>query len=603
MTPDSASTIDCSSPCRVADLAVVAAGRSLTFVLSRDTGATIYLPQDMLQLLTSCTEFKLIDEHVQFYAAKDPTPTHLAHLRVELRRLLHQGFLVTKDSLHQAARTSLVSFAPISSICIPTHDRVQSLGRSLTAYASLALQHNRSIDFVIADDCTLPGARKACYRMLNQVGTACKVDIAYAGLDEKLRFSSRLAVVASVPLDVVHYACLGDPSLGVTIGANRNVILLHTVGDRILSSDDDTVCQVATPPQWRPGLALSSSPQLLDRWFYSDRQRAFATITNVEDDLLACHEAYLGHSPASLLMEAGDSASFAEADPALFRRIQAPGSRIRITTNGTVGDCGWDNTDFYLLQDGSTLERLVRSKTEFQSALKSREMVQSVMQPTIAGRPELPFAMSLGVDNTDLLPPFPSIGRGEEIAFGAILASCFADAYVAHLPRLVRHDPSGTRHYSTASSLFAVGFGPWLAACITRFNGVPGGSPVERMGALGEFLTQLGSLTDRSFDNFSRDIIVSTMSVLVSRVESKLFAQDPLPRYWAVEAQQFIGRIRRSALAPLDESYSMAGGRESAKRTLRSFGALLLWWPAIMDGARELRLSGDRLATLLPLSV
>jgi hypothetical protein len=42
-----------------------------------------------------------------------------------------------------------------------------------------------------------------------------------------------------------------------------------------------------------------------------------------------------------------------------------------------------------------------------------------------------------------------------------------------------------------------------------------------------------------------------------------------------------------------------AGGREVLQQRLDQFGQLLIWWPAIVQTARELRAAGDELA--LPL--
>ena len=97
--------------------------------------------------------------------------------------------------------------------------------------------------------------------MLRSLKQRYGVRIAYAGLEEKTAFAKKLSEVGDIPLEeIVSWACLGDDQYGQrTYGANRNTLLLHTVGECILTSDDDVICQVAVSPGFKQGLALSSS--------------------------------------------------------------------------------------------------------------------------------------------------------------------------------------------------------------------------------------------------------------------------------------------------------------------------------------------------------
>ena len=86
---------------------------------------------------------------------------------------------------------------------------------------------------------------------------------------------------------------------------------------------------------------------------------------------------------------------------------------------------------------------------------------------------------------------------------------------------------------------------------------------------------------------------------MAGHLEARLTGPERPPDYWAREARQFIARIRRAALAPPDQWYAAAGGREMLQQRLDQFGQLLIWWPAIVQTARELRAAGHELA--LPL--
>jgi hypothetical protein len=578
-----------TAECRVADLEILRAGGNLALVYARDNAATAFYHADVVELLLSCRQFRTIDQHAQLFAGADAEPGRTATLRRELHRLVRAGFLLSRDGLRLEATAQDTSLAAISSVGFPTRDRIEVLHRAISSYAEQLSRHGRRADFVVVDDSAREETRKAYRSMLHGLENSTGIEIAYAGLEQKLEFARKLAELAEVPEEVVRFGCLGEPGAGVTIGANRNALLLHTVGEPIFSADDDTVCRLAAAPEQSDGLELDSAANPLQLWFFRDRKDAFAAVEQVEEDLLGLHEQYLGRQPAPLLA----GTRFDLADPALLWRLQSRPGRIRVTTNGTTGDCGWDNPDFHLFQEGPTFDRLVRSEEDYRAARATRNMVQAATGATITGQPDPKFAMCLGLDNTELLPPFPPVGRAEEVGFGALLTRCFPDAYAAHLPWLVRHDPVGQRQFSSAGP-FAIGLGSWLPSALSRFDPGLSGSPTARLRGCGGFLTDLSRLAAADFDEFVRLGIWDSMSALIQGLEERL--ETPVPDYWARDAQRYIAELRRGALAPMEQLYSPVGGRNSLQRLLAQFGQLLSWWPAIVTAARQLRADGQRLA-------
>jgi hypothetical protein len=576
---------------RVAELEIVPAGADLALVYARDSGVAGFYRADVVDLLVSCQQFRTLDRHAQAYSGADPGTSPPPGLQRELHRLLRAGFLVSRPrGWPEVAGPDL---PPISAIGFPTCDRVAVLHRAVASYAENCREAGRRVEVVVVDDSPEAATREECRRMLAQLQPELGLDLWYGGLEDKAAFARAVARCGDIPEEVVRFGCLGERAIGVSIGANRNALLLHTTGERILSVDDDTVCRLGVPPGHRDGLALDSGGNPLQLWFFAGRDEAYGAVHRVEQDLLGLHERYLGQPPAALL--AAGSASFELADPALLRRLRTAPGTIRVTTNGTVGDCGWDNPDFALFQDGASWDRLVADEAGYRLARGTREMVQAVAQATITGRPDPKFAICLGLDNTALLPPFPPVGRAEEVGFGAVLAHCFPDAYAAHLPLLVRHDPVAGRHFSTAGP-FSIGLGSWLPSCLSRFDPGLTASPAERLRRAGTFLTELAELPDGEFDEFARLAMWDSMSGLIGALEDRLSGAEPAPEYWARDARRHIAQLRRSALAPVGELYGTLGGRAVLQRLLRRYGRLLIWWPAIVETARQLRGSGQRLA-------
>jgi hypothetical protein len=574
---------------RVADLEILRAGADLALVYARDSGAAGYYRADVVDLLTSCRQFRTLQEHGQAYAGDQPATAR--GLQRELQRLARAGFLVNRDAGWPADSTR--DLPPISTIGFPTCDRVAVLRRAITSYADNCRQAGRPAEVVVVDDSTTPSRQDDCRRMLAELQPSLEPEISYGGLAQKEAFTRAVATAGNIPEEVVRFGCLGEPAAGLPIGANRNALLLHTVGERIFSADDDTVCRLAVPPGHSEGLDLDSGGNPLQLWFFASRDEAFDAVRDVEQDLLGLHERYLGQPPAPLL--AAGVASFELADPALLRRLRSAPGTVRVTTNGTVGDCGWDNPDFVLFQDGASWARLVSDEVGYRLARTTRNMVQATTRTAITGRPDPKFAICLGLDNTELLPPFPPAGRAEEVGFGAVLASCFPGAYAAHLPWLVRHDPVGARQWAAAGQ-FSISLGSWLPSCLSRFDPGLNPAPDERLRRLGAYLSDLAALPAAAFDEFVRLGVWDSMSGLISTLEDRLAGPEPVPGYWARDAQRFIVQTRRNAMSPVEEFYSALGGRATLQRLLERYGQLLIWWPAIVATARQLRASGQRLA-------
>ncbi len=578
---------------RMADLGFLPAGDGLSLVYSRDSGAAGFYRADTVALLLGCREFATIDEHVQAQARSGAVRSDGSALGRQLVRLSEAGFLVSADQV-LPSRDAGPQPTPISTIVIPTRDRPALLRRAIDGYARNCARHGRQVGFVVSDDSGGPDTRRDCLAMLAGLARDLRVDICYAGPEERAAFAARLARSGDIPEEVVRFGCLPARPGDITVGANRNTLLLHTVGERIFSADDDTICRVAVPPGHAGGHALDQGDNPPQAWFFRSRPEAFAAVRYIEEDFLLHHDRYLGQEPGPILA-AADASVLGTAEPALLRRLVTGTGRIRITANGVVGDCGWDNPDFSLFAGGATFDRLTGLPAGFGTARATREMIQAVTRTTITARPDPKLAMCIGLDNADLLPPFPPVGRGEEVAFGAILGICFGDVYGAHLPLVLRHDPAGRKRFA-AQGLFSISLGAWLPACFGRFDPGFARPSAERLRRLGSYLTDLGRLPGPAFDEFARLGLWASMSTLIGNLEDRLASPDPVPDCWVRDARQFIAKARHSALAPAEQLYAASGGREALQQLLTQFGQLMIWWPVIVQSAGELRAAGHRLA-------
>src|SRR4051794_18006300 len=94
----------------------------------------------------------------------------------------------------------------ISTITIPTRNRVDGLQRTLESFVENCRRFGRNTEFVVADDSGDPSVRARCRQMLSRLGRSHAVPIRYIGFEEKIRFAKQLMDGGKIPADVVKFA-------------------------------------------------------------------------------------------------------------------------------------------------------------------------------------------------------------------------------------------------------------------------------------------------------------------------------------------------------------------------------------------------------------
>jgi hypothetical protein len=286
------------------------------------------------------------------------------------------------------------------------------------------------------------------------------------------------------------------------------------------------------------------------------------------------HERWLGQAPLTCV---DAFTRYDDATPDTLRRLRSRPGRIAVTLSGSVGDCGWDSPDFLLFADRQS------------GTARGREMVQVASVTALTDRADPMFGWSLGLDAREMLPPFTPIGRAEDVGFGVLLSTCFADHYVAHLPWALLHAPTEPKSFTTEPA-FAVGFNGWLPSVLSAL--APGaGPPADRLAELGRLLRELGRLPADTFDAFVREHLLRSLGARAEALETAMAAA---PSVWRKDAAAELTRMRESALAPVERLYCQPGGRAGVQTHLVSYGAVLAAWPARWAAARVLQDRGVR---------
>lgn len=522
-------------------------------------------------------------------------------IQLELAALAEEGFLISEEELladicTSAHRSNGRGASPrrITSIGIPTRGRPDSLKRAMTSYAANCRANGREVKFVIADDSRRPSVqeenRKVLYRRKKE-GT----DVRYLGRDQRVEYARALADRADVPFEVAKFGLLGDDRCKGTCGAARNALLLYTAGEMCLQVDDDTVASVAPAPRYEEKLVLTSRSGLHELWFFEAIEAAKKAVSFSEEDVCGLHEQLLGMSLSDRLITArtrDEAICIDEVSPRFVKNVQRHGAGVAVSFIGTLGDSGSESNGHIIFAEGESYRRLTRTKKDYQSGIRTRQIIKAPVSPTISdGR--YCMTTNIGLDNRVLLPPFMPVQRNGDGVFGNVLRMCFHQAYSGHVPFVVLHDPLEQRAALTESVSLRTNdiLIRLLGASEAQWSRV---SEVANLQAVGRFLTDVASLSASDFEDVIWTVVTHSVGARIRHAEKRLGKAHGRPAYWAKDVQRHIASVEEavtqsSFFAPSDLQGSVEERRALFQELVGAYGRLLVYWPAMVEAAKALR--------------
>lgn len=564
--------------------------------------------------LAACDRFEALDAHLRSFE-RDPALAQVPRAVLEdaLENAVRAGLLTpereVRDRCVAAARDG-DDAARVASIAIATRDRPEVLARSVESYAVHLRDHGRDAEIVVSDDSVAPATREATRATLTTLATRYGVRIAYAGAEQKAAFArALLAESGANPVDV-EFALSNPEQLGWTEGANRNALLLDTVGEALLCVDDDTICASSTLPDAGAAgaLDLSSTNDPTSFWFFPDHDAAVAAAHFTDDDFLAAHETLLGRDVGRLV--AGGQALGLDAMQASFlHRLEQAGGRVAFTMAGSVGDSGMGMRSAYFFVDAASRERLLASDPAYRAALASRQVMRGVTRPTITNQ-TFCMGLNLGLDNRALLPPFVPVQNNADGAFGHAVRACVSDAFAGYVPRALLHRTVTTRVFDFDDLVARTGTPSTcdlIPLVLSTWQAPPGpASTRARMRSLGDFLCALGALPETELRRTLAALWWRLSAHTLARLGEIERAGGERSAQWGDDARRYAeartrGMLDGCSIGPRDlaEQRGPDDALPCFGRIVARYGALLRVWPDLVDGAKALRQRGVRVAETL----
>jgi hypothetical protein len=595
---------------RAFDVGRFSLGDNQELVYSPLTRAARNLPAFAVRLLQGCRSFATLDQHAERLCRELNLPVAQAPaLCLQLGQLAEAGLLASADDLLRAATTQRPQEAEppgLATVAIPTRNRTPALERCLVSVIEASRRYGRTHDFLVVDDSDQPDARRANRDLLGALRGQYGVAITYAGPEEKLRFVDALCAHGGFPAEVVRFGLLNERQQSVATGANRNAVLLHTVGDLVLQMDDDTVCTVGPVPGIQAGLRLSSQADPTDFWFFAAGEPATPPDGFQDEDPFGLHERLLGKSLGHCLALA-DSTNGVDLDAAetgLIKKLQSGTGHVRITTTGVVGHSGMGSVVYLLLLESEARARLLRSEHDYRNTLANQQLLRGVSQTTICDG-AFCMALNLGLDNRELLPPFLPVYRNQDGVFAAILRVCFPGAYQGCLPWVVLHQPPMPRPLwalDPTTSVSRVQTGHLMQMLVGSFLPGPGCRTAHQaLPALGRTLVELASVPREDFAEVVRLQLWNQAQRLATRLQTVLGKYRGEPGFWAADVQRTLASLRAAVPSlqyalPVDLGADAREGEgvEALQTLVRRFGELISVWPDLVHAAGQLRARGVR---------
>lgn len=509
--------------------------------------------------------------------------------------LVQKGLLVEENELVSLSPSLSKKNRRIVTVAFLTADRPSVFRRSFLSYQNHCRRLNREVTLLVMDDSESLSARSEYLELLKLAGSTDLVQ--YGGRSEKLRFLDHLAGQGIDPA-IASFAIRGLPGRhACTIGANRNCVLLDTLGELVLMVDDDTVCTMVTHPERDDVLRFGNHENPREVWFYTFREEIAKAAREGTGDLLSEHEYLLGGSLPELLAQM--SPDLVESDQACQHLLATSAqnqARVVATMSGLAGDSGAAYAQRFL-SPVKYLARLNESEATSRRAFASREVLWVARSHTITHSTHCQ-GTCLGVANNEFLPPFFPAGRNEEGVFG-LLNFLAPSHFFGHLPIAVFHDAMADRKYPELPSFRIAN----LVTSLIQFAPRHLHPKLQTtLCSIGAGLQEIADLPEHEF----RAVLFAAVSQSIARTSRQLDLNNrtiaPSNPFLQAKIERFREYLRDSLLANdaiipteyqrMPAELALAETRELVKKA----GQLFRAWYDLVEACRYLRTKGIRLS-------
>lgn len=560
-------------------------------LVSSELAAPVVLSRRLRDALGRCVGCRTITEHaaaVAPIAEGGDSPVHA------LNELLRLGVIREHISDGGTNFERQKNPSPVTTVGIVTCDRPELLRRCLSSLIEHCRHHGRTPRILVVDGSLRRQNSSRARQYVDEFRRKHANQVIYVGIREKAQLIERLTGEGA-PLCSAAFG-LDDPQLLHATGGNRNVLMLLTAGENLISIDDDVIVSPVQSMCRNSGTSFSGHEDPRATMFFDSRREAFDSVQPCDEDLIGAHEQLLGWPVSVLHDRALGDADTTRACHELWAAIVQSDSRslVRLTAAGVAGDAGVYCPYRRLFGSQQMRSSLLSSPATLARALRTREVVQIASRTSVVHRAAC-MAYCMGADNGTMLPPFMPRFRNQDGVFGLTLQLCDPAAFFGHLSMGVIHDsvrPSMyERHLASATQTRL----SELLVALSSACPLDANEPKRRLEQLGAELIRLSEADNHDFLAAAAHHI----AVLRARDYEKVATfKAPQPGFWreAVEAYhaelttrmqdpRFFIPIECRGDAHFDDQVAQT------KNAIRTVGRLYADWPAAWTVAKRLNVA------------
>ena len=609
---------------------VLSIGASQSLLSGNFCSEMTTVPSIIARLLAQCTGLKSAEDHAahalrdfslndafRFYKDISGCCSELTgetyfgkgatlHMLTEIFLVLaKRGYFKTTKEIARLVNSekSVNPESGISSIGFITKNRPEIFASALESYLTHCRRWNRKVTFEIVDSSSEVHVQELYRQNIERLGATYDFKIKHHRPADCQDLILRLTE-AGIPEDVLRFGLTDSLQSGSDFGANRNILMLKTSGQRVLSVDDDTLCRFSTSKnhdgKTQLGFGVDGRNEVS---FHKDRSSLLDIYPEWDEEcILSLHDRYLGKSIHTIISDEGlENIVVEKHSLPLISLLELGRSSVDVTLSGLFGDSGSESSSWALMQQGKTREELISSEERYNLLKTSREIFNAPHRAIIETSRRI-MTTFYGFDNKNLLPPFFPCFRNEDKIFGDLLprlnrSSCICSLPVAQLhsppsrvissPELVEMRQKNEEFFDPISIVSAIA----NSSLPPPFEN----SREEALLRMSRAFINAGKVHIREFKEMVKSYALYERVMRLGMYQEMLDTTKNGQREWTKDIQRQIAFLTNDipknypiAFPPFIHSHSVAEAEKLSQNVILKYGELLAWWPRIVSATREI---------------
>ena len=567
-------------------------------LMDKFSDAQVLVGAPVAHAMQLCRKFRTLQNHAELLASSVP---ELAGQQADVMNVLNMlkdaGLLMTADSVCERLNAQVAAPVdlPSTRVFIITCDRPTAVERLLESMLRTGNLTRHESLFLIDDsrDQANAGQNRDAVERFNLTSPR---DMHYFGADEAREFMDALIAEKPHQEDAIRFLIDREKWADhKTYGVARNLSLLLSVGCRAIVMDDDVICNAFQSPHKKAGFEFSSTDREVD--FYANQQAMLANALPAELDPLSGHAQCLGLTIGQAARKLGDKPiapeDLADANSGSFILWDAD-SPVLVTQSGTLGDPGSPNTAWLYFSRADSLRRLMSFSGGLQGALTGRNYWMGHSRPCFGKMAVI--SQVTGLDNSQLLPPYFPVFRGEDYLFGSMTEYLHPNSAVLHYDFCVPHIPVDERKESTEpepnSGKGRLNIGKYVTDHTDYQAGI---SPEARLASLAAMAKRLSETDSRGLKSIYRREVAELQGLDQVQLDELLkdgTIRAPEWQGWLEESASNVNQSMQQLaeitdIQGLPEGASAESLLEEFRDYAAGFSGALSAWVAIRDAARK----------------